>query len=104
MLSEPPRTLCYVKFPVAIYMFKVNNRSTRARCEICSKLTIKTPERRHGVILVSLSLTWNIFHALFVLVFLLIILNMKLPVEILSGKIWDTFYGRVESLVYLVLL
>ena len=28
-------------------MFKVNNRNTRARCEICSKLTIKTPERRH---------------------------------------------------------
>ena len=28
------------------YMFKVNNRNTRARCEICSKLTIKTPERR----------------------------------------------------------
>ena len=27
-------------------MFKVNNRNTRARCEICSKLTIKIPERR----------------------------------------------------------
>ena len=26
-------------------MFKVSNRNTRARCEICSKLTIKTPER-----------------------------------------------------------
>ena len=24
--------------------FKVNNRNTRTRCEICSKLTIKTPE------------------------------------------------------------
>ena len=31
---------------VGNYMFKVNNRNTRARCEICSKLTIKTPERR----------------------------------------------------------
>ena len=30
--------------PVGIYMFKVNNRNTRTRCEICSKL-IKTPER-----------------------------------------------------------
>ena len=29
-----------------IYMFKVNNRNSRTRCEICSKLTIKTPERR----------------------------------------------------------
>ena len=28
------------------YMFKVNNRNIRASCEICSKLTIKTPERR----------------------------------------------------------
>ena len=26
-------------------MFKVNNRNARTRCEICSKLTIKTPER-----------------------------------------------------------
>ena len=26
-------------------MVKVNNRNTRTRCEICSKLTIKTPER-----------------------------------------------------------
>ena len=28
-------------------MFKVNNRNTRTRSEICSKLTIKTPERRY---------------------------------------------------------
>ena len=27
-------------------MLKVENRNTRARCEICSKLTIKIPERR----------------------------------------------------------
>ena len=26
-------------------MFKVNNRNTKERCEICSKSTIKTPER-----------------------------------------------------------
>ena len=31
--------------PVGIYMFKVNNRNTRIRCEICSKLTLKTQER-----------------------------------------------------------
>ena len=39
------------------YMFKVNNRNTRTRCEICSKLTIKTPERwqwrRSGVFIVN---------------------------------------------------
>ena len=26
-----------------IYLFKINNRNTRTRCEICSKLTIKIP-------------------------------------------------------------
>ena len=31
--------------PVGNYMFQVNKRNSRARCEICSKLTIKTPER-----------------------------------------------------------
>ena len=35
-----------VLFPAGNYMFKVNNRNTRARCEICSKLTINIPERR----------------------------------------------------------
>ena len=29
------------------YFFKVNNKAVEKRCEICSKLTIKTPERRH---------------------------------------------------------
>ena len=33
--------------PAGIYLLKVNNRNTRTRCEICSKVTIKTPERRH---------------------------------------------------------
>ena len=28
------------------YTFRVNNRNTRTRCKICSKLTVKTPERR----------------------------------------------------------
>ena len=28
-------------------MLKVNNRNTRTRCEICSKLTKKITERRH---------------------------------------------------------
>ena len=30
--------------PASIYLLIVNNRNTRKRCEICSKLTIKTPE------------------------------------------------------------
>ena len=28
------------------YLFKVNNRNTNIRCEICSKLTLKIPEGR----------------------------------------------------------
>ena len=37
MNDRPPNT----------YLFKVNNKNTRKRCEICSKLTMKTPERLH---------------------------------------------------------
>ena len=32
--------------PANIYLYKVNNRNITKRCEIFSKLTIKTPERR----------------------------------------------------------
>ena len=32
--------------PAWNYMFKVNNRNTRTRCEICSKLKIKIPKQR----------------------------------------------------------
>ena len=38
---------CFVGLkPVAIYLFIVDNGNTRKVCEICSKLTIETPERR----------------------------------------------------------
>ena len=50
--------------PANIYLFKVNNRNPRKRCEICSQLKRKTPERRRrcsGVLL----LTLNIFHTFF---------------------------------------
>ena len=40
------------------YLFKVINRNTRKRCEICSKLTIK---HQHDVV-VFLLLTLNIFY------------------------------------------
>ena len=42
------------------YMFKVNDRNTTTKCEICSRLTIETPEqrqwrewRRSGVFIVN---------------------------------------------------
>ena len=34
-----------IRFPAGIYLLKVNNRNTRTRCEICSKLTIETLEQ-----------------------------------------------------------
>ena len=41
---------CALKF----YLFKANNRNTRKRCELCSKLTIKTRHwRRSGIFIVN---------------------------------------------------
>ena len=42
--------------PVDKYMFKVSNRNTRKRCEIYSKLTVMTSERRHGICLPGMSM------------------------------------------------
>ena len=36
----------YQQNPANIYLFKVNDRKTEKMCEICSKSTIKTPDRR----------------------------------------------------------
>ena len=47
----------FLTFPAGIYLFEVNNGNTRTMCEICSKLTIKTPEQyqwsRYGVFIVN---------------------------------------------------
>ena len=62
-------------FPADIYLLKVNNRNTRAKCETGSKLIIKTSERRQwrrsGAFIVNFE---HISH--FVLVFLLLTLNI----------------------------
>ena len=49
-----------------IYLFKVNNRTTRKWCEVSSKLTTKVPERRY----------WHISHLF--LVFLLLTVNKEM--------------------------
>ena len=68
-----------------IYLFKVNNRNTRKRCEIFSKFTIKTPERRQwrrsGVFIVNFE---NISHIF--LVFLLLTLNKQMLVGLCYEK------------------
>ena len=65
----------FSEFPAGICLLKVNNRNTRTSYEICSKLTIKTPERRQwcrfGVFIINFE---HISHR--VLVFLLLTLNM----------------------------
>ena len=64
-----------IEIPAGIYLLKVNNRDTRARCEICSKLRIKIPKRwqlrRFGIFIVNFE---HISHLLLVL--LLSTLNM----------------------------
>ena len=61
--------------PAGFYVLNVNNKGTRTRCEICSKLIIKTPERhqwrRYDVFIVNFE---SISHL--VLMFLLLTLNM----------------------------
>ena len=58
-----------------IYLLKANNRSTRTKCEMFSKLTVKTLQRRHwhrsGVFIA------NFEHISYLaLVFLLLTLNI----------------------------
>ena len=63
--------------PAGNYTFKVNNRNTRTWCEIYSKLTIETPERRRfrsGVFIVNFE---HISHL--ALVFLLLTLSWQMP-------------------------
>ena len=72
--------LLFLSLPTGNYMFKVNNRNPRTRCEICSKLTIKTPERRQwrrsGVVIVN-------FERISPLpVFLLLTLSGHMPAEL----------------------
>ena len=56
--------------PAGSYMFKVNNRNTRTRYEICSKLTIKIPARRQwrhsGIFIVNFE---HISHLVLVFLF-----------------------------------
>ena len=49
------------KSPVGICILKGNNKKTRTRCEICSKLTKKTPERRQASLWCLYCLLWTYF-------------------------------------------
>ena len=61
-------------YPADNHIFIVNNSHTRTRCEICSKLTIKIPERRPGIFIVNFE---HISHL--ALEFLLLTLSRSMP-------------------------
>ena len=71
----------YTFFPAGIYLFKVNNRNTKAICEICSKLTIKTKRTTSMTLIfcLYLLLTMNRFNRLF-WCFSVLTLNKWMPV------------------------
>ena len=64
-------------YRVDIYLLKVKNWNSIAMCDICLKSTIKTPERRSGVVIVNFE---QISHI--VLVFPLLALSKEMPVII----------------------
>ena len=64
-------------YPAINYLFKVNNRNTRKRCEICSKLAKKTQNDIIVVILVFFIVNCVHISHLFIL-FLLLTLNKEL--------------------------
>ena len=49
------------RVPANIYLFKVKNRNTRKRCEVCSESKIETLELRHWICTVVLLLILNLF-------------------------------------------
>ena len=76
-------------YPANIYVFKVNKRNIRKNCDICSKLTIKTPERRHWRRFVVFIVNFEHILHLF-LVFLLLTLKQH-------GTIIGTYYSSMEA-------
>ena len=88
------------RWPADNYMFKVNNRNTRKRCQIYSKFTIKTPERcqwhRSGVFIVNFE---HISHL--ALVFLLLTLTISLQAGLVFPSFWKVaklFRGHISRI------
>ena len=80
-----------------------SNNNTRTRCEICSELRIKTPERHHwrrsGVFIVNFEHNLHL-----VLVFLLLTLNRQMPIEnfhVLANFQVPKFSFSIDAFVYI---
>ena len=65
---------CFENITQPAFIYSMLITETTARCEICSKLTRKTPERSYGVFVDDFE---HISHL--VLAFLLLTSNMQLP-------------------------
>ena len=85
-------------------MFKVSNRNTRTRCEICSKLIIKIlgiviinfeHRRRSGIFIANFE---HISHL--ALMFLLLTLNMYLPIGILLAHCIEVSKYTFPDILY----
>ena len=86
---NPLNSYLWPNFPVSFYLFKVNNRNRRKRCEICSKVTTKTPKRSHRHR--SSVFIFNVQHFLHhSLVFLLFTVSMYLFSGLIEVKIKST--------------
>ena len=81
--------------PANVYLFKVNNRTTRKRSKTYPKLTIKTPEQRHwrrsGVFIVNSEHNSHLF-----LVFLLSTSNKRVLTRKECYKLLMTIQVRVK--------
>ena len=66
--------------PANSYLFKDNSENTRKRCEICSKLTTKTPKRRQ----------WRRFG-----VFIVILGAFKWLKKVRSSMFWKNNYSPI---------
>ena len=77
ILTKVKRTIKFEShtYPFGIYLLRINNGNTRTRCEIFSKLTTKTPERRHWHRSAFFIINFERISHL-VLLFLLLTLNM----------------------------
>ena len=85
-----------IVFQAGNCMFKFNNRNTRARCEICSRLTIKAPERRQlsrsDVFIVNFEYISHL-----VLVFPLLTLSKEMPAGLVP------FFHLLVSVTFAIL-
>ena len=72
-------------YPANIYLLIVNNRNTRTRCKICSKLTRKTPEWRQNMFKVNKK-------------------DTRTPVKRRQWRRFDVFIVNFEYISHLVLV